>query len=56
MDEGTNGLVSIAISLSLFSSFRVGTSNLVVYHIQYTNDTLLLASPNVENLWNIKGS
>lgn len=32
----------------------MGLSNLVVYHLQYTYDTLLMVDPTLGNLWSIK--
>lgn len=54
MVEGLSGFIKRANYLGLFLEFRVGSSNLVVSHLKYANDTLILAKPFVENLWSIK--
>lgn len=41
-------------SLVFFFGFIVGSSSLHIYHLQYVDDTLILANPLVENLWTIK--
>lgn len=40
--------------MDLYPEFRVGTSGLVVYHLQYADDTLLVVDPTIDNLWSIK--
>lgn len=49
-----NGLFSRIVELDIFSGFRVCSLNLVVSHLQYADDTLIMVDPSVENLWLIK--
>lgn len=52
--ERLSGLFRRPKELSLFFCFRVRSSSLHIYHLQYVDDTLILANPLVENLWTIK--
>lgn len=38
----------------MLSGFRVGSSNLVVSHLQYVDDTIILADASIKNIWSIK--
>lgn len=42
MAKGFNGLVDKDVELELFSCFRADSSNLVVSHLQYADDTLIM--------------
>lgn len=45
-----SGLVSKVAEISIYSRFRVGLSKLVVSHLQYAYDTLILEDLTLENL------
>lgn len=51
-----NGLIIRATEPSLFSGFKVSSSNLETTHLYYTDDTLILGDPSVENLRAIKAT
>lgn len=51
MAKGISGLVSKILELGLYYGFRVGTCDLVIFHLQYGDCTLLVAFHIVENLW-----
>lgn len=44
-----SGLVSRALELCFLSSFRIGTSYLVVVHLLYVDDTLILKDIYVDS-------
>lgn len=46
-------MINKAIELGLLTGFRIETSNLMVFHLHYANDTLILTCLFVENLWTI---
>lgn len=48
--EGLSGLFSWSIKLDIFSGFRVGSSDLVLTHLHYMDDTCILVDPFIENL------
>lgn len=50
MAEGLSGLINNATKLSIFSRFKVGSSNLEISHLQYTDDTLIYGDPSVDNV------
>ncbi|XP_050920100.1 uncharacterized protein LOC127137710 [Lathyrus oleraceus] len=52
--EGLSGLISREVDLNLFSGVRVGSFDLVVSHLQYVDDTAILADDSIDNLWIIK--
>ena len=51
--EGLNMLLNKARMMHMFEGYPV-TSNLIISHIQYTDDTLILCKPRVMNLIAIK--
>jgi hypothetical protein len=52
--EGFNGLMSYAVNRNLFEGFEVKRGGMVVFHLQYADDTLCIGTPTVENLWMLK--
>lgn len=53
--KGLSGLISRVVNLHLFSCFRVGSSSdLVVSHIQYADETIIVTDAYIDNLWAIK--
>ncbi|XP_058750276.1 uncharacterized protein LOC131623294 [Vicia villosa] len=52
--EGLSGLISKVVRLTLLSGVRIGFSNLEVSHLQYANDTIILANDTIDNLLTIK--
>lgn len=54
MAEDLSGLVVRVEELYLHSVFKIGSSGLVVSHLQYADDTLLVTKPSLDNLWCIK--
>lgn len=54
MAKELSGLIAKVAEISILSRFRVGLSKLVVSHLQYAYDTLILEDPTLENLWSIK--
>lgn len=52
--EGLSGLIRQASDVGLYRGFGVRRSGLVVCHLQYADDTLLIGEPSVQNLWTMK--
>jgi hypothetical protein len=52
--EGLGGLMKRAVELQRFKGFSFGGSELVISHLQYADDTLLIGEASSENLWAIK--
>lgn len=52
--EGLSGLISRTVELHLLLGVIVESSELVVSHLQYTDDTIILVDSTVVNLWTIK--
>jgi hypothetical protein len=52
--EGLGGIMKKAVELRRFNGFRVGSSDLVVSHLQYADDTLCIGEASVMNLWSLK--
>lgn len=52
--EGLSCLFRKAVELGLFVDFTVGASDLVISYLHYTNDTIIVAYPTVDNIWTIK--
>lgn len=52
--KGPSGLISRVVELHLLSGVRVGSSDLIIYHLQYANDTIILADATIDDLWTIK--
>lgn len=42
------------VTNNLFEGFEFGRNGLVVSHLQYTDDTLCIGKPTVDNLWTMK--
>ncbi|XP_045809691.1 uncharacterized protein LOC123904036 [Trifolium pratense] len=40
--------------LNLFRGFSIGSEPIVIYHLQYADDTLCIGETSVENLWTLK--
>lgn len=53
VDEGLSGLFSWAMDQQLYTSLRGGSSELVVSHLQYADDIIILADVSIEKLWSI---
>jgi hypothetical protein len=52
--EGLSGVMRKAVDSGLFRGFSVGSSPVVITHLQYTDDTLCICEASVENLWALK--
>lgn len=52
--EGLSVLFSRAIDQHLFTGLRVGSLELVVFHLQYADDMIIIAYAFFENIWPIK--
>jgi hypothetical protein len=52
--EGFSGVMRRAVELNLFKGFTVGRGGVVVSHLQYADDTLLIGEASVTNLWTLK--
>lgn len=53
--EDLSGLSSIVVVLDLFYGFRVWLFDLVISHLQYADDTIILIDDAIEILWSTKG-
>jgi len=53
---GPSGLVRSAESKGLYHEFKVGTSGLVISHLQYADDTLFIGEALMANPWALKRS
>lgn len=51
MAKGLNERFTRAVELDFFSGIRIRSSYLVVFHLHYVYNTLILFNPYVENLW-----
>lgn len=51
--EGLSGLIGRDIELGLLTSLMIGTFGLVISHLHYVNDTLILMELSIENLCTI---
>lgn len=49
-----SGLLSRVVDMHLFSGIRVRSLDLIVTHLQYMDETIILAYASIENLWSIK--
>lgn len=52
--EGLSGLVSKAVSDGLFKGFVFGEDNVVISHLQYADDSLLVGEASMQNVWVLK--
>lgn len=52
--EGLSGLMRQTTEVGLFRGYMVRDSGLVVSHLQYAYDTLLIGVLMVQNLWTMK--
>lgn len=52
--ERLSSLMSNVVSLDLFRGFRLRNSTLVISHLQYADDTILVGEACEQNLWIIK--
>lgn len=52
--ESLSELFSRAVDLQIFWGLRVGSSYLVVSHLQYADDTIILEESSYENIWSIR--
>lgn len=52
--EGLSGILRHDVDLDLLSKFRISSSNLIVFHHQYVNDTLIISKASMENLLTTK--
>lgn len=52
--ECLSELFSRAVHLQIFWGLRVGSSELVVSHLQYVNDTIILEKSSYENIWSTR--
>lgn len=52
--EGLSGLISRAIDTQLLEGFEIGNNNVMVSHLQYADDTLLIFTPTENNIWSAK--
>lgn len=52
--EGLSDLISRAVEIYLLSDVRVRFSNLMVSHLQYADDTIILVDATIDDIWTIK--
>lgn len=52
--KGQNSLIFRAVELHLLFGIRVGSSGLVVSHLQYVDYMIILDDTTIDNLWTIK--
>ncbi|GAU10246.1 hypothetical protein TSUD_418780 [Trifolium subterraneum] len=52
--EGLSGVMRRAVDMNLFKGFSMGRNHVVIFHLQYADDTLCIGEASVENLWTIK--
>lgn len=52
--EGLGGLIQNAISLGHFRGFRINSTDVVISHLQYVDDTTLGGEACDQNLWAMK--
>lgn len=52
--ERLNGLLRKVVGLDHLSGFRIGSSDLIISHLQYVDDTIMISSELMENIWIIK--
>lgn len=48
--EGLSGLIFKAIKMALFIGIKVRSLDLVISHLQYVDETILLADATIDNL------
>lgn len=49
--KGFSGMIYMVVDLHLLSRIIVGSSNLLVSHLQYVDDTIILVDATIDNLW-----
>lgn len=54
MIKRLSGLISWVVELGLFTGFRIGVSNMMVFHVQNVDESPILADPFVKSFWTIK--
>lgn len=52
--KGRSGLFRKAMDLNIYSIIRMGSSNLIISHLHFEDDSLFLAEATIDNLWLIK--
>jgi hypothetical protein len=52
--EGLGGLMKRAVELNRFRGFKVGSSEVVISHLQYADDTICVGEATIDNLWALK--
>lgn len=52
--EGLSGLIKNALSTGKFTGFKVGSSEVMISHLQYADDTILVGEATKQNLWVMK--
>ena len=52
--EALSILLHKAVSLNLFNEIKVGNGEVLVSHLQYTDDTIIFIEPAVDQLLNVK--
>lgn len=52
--EGLSVTMKQTVELNMFSGYKIGSQGLVISHLQYTDDTLLVGEATRENVWAIK--
>lgn len=56
MAKGLSDLISMAVEMHLLLGVIAGSSDLMVSHLQYADDMIILANTTIDNLWTIKAS
>lgn len=51
--EGLSSLIREVVPIGKFKGFRVGDSDVVISHLHYANDTILVGEACEQNLWAI---
>lgn len=52
--KGLSGLVGQEVSLGFFNGFKFGNGQVVVSHLQYVDDSILVGEASFKNMWEMK--
>ncbi|CAL0303504.1 unnamed protein product [Lupinus luteus] len=52
--EGLAGIMDSAVAKKIFKGYQVGRDKVIVYHLQYADDTLLIGENSVDNVLALK--
>jgi hypothetical protein len=52
--EGFSGVMRTAVERNFFKGFSIGSSPVVISHLQYVDDTVCIGEATISNLWSLK--